>query len=108
MALWPSAITSLSLGSESVLPPRGCNRLGSSCICVEHLNTIQGKRSCPEVRQMQLVHDIEMPSAWECCGLKRHAHLELCWPGSRLGRRIFVIGSQTLRLRIACQLAVRL
>src|SRR4029077_11740780 len=87
---------------------KGRNRLGSSRICVEQLNTIQGKRSCPEVRQMQLVHDIEMRSAWECCGLEWHAHLELWWPGSGLDCRIFVIGSQILRLRMACQLGVRL
>src|SRR5580704_6442570 len=87
---------------------KGGNRLGSSRICVEHLNTIQGKRSSPEVRQMQLVHDIEMRSAWECCGLEWHAHLELWWPGSGLDRRIFVFGSQILRLRMACQLVVRL
>ena len=30
IALWPSAITSLSLGSDSALPPRGCNMV-SSC-----------------------------------------------------------------------------
>src|SRR5467141_484532 len=119
-ALWPSEITSLSLGGTKGLAAQrlqhgfellcieGRNLLGGSRICVEHLNTTQGKRSCLEVRQMQLVHDIEMRSAWECCGLEWHAHCELWWPGSGLGCRILVIGSQILRLRIARRLVVRL
>src|SRR5271157_235809 len=55
----------------------GRTRLGSCRICVEHLNTAHVKRSWPEVRQMQLVHHIEMRSAWECCGLERYTHFEL-------------------------------
>jgi hypothetical protein len=58
----------------------GRNGWGSFRIRIEHLNPIQGKRGWPEVSQMQLIRDIEVWSAWECRGLERHAHLELCRP----------------------------
>src|SRR5258705_7776368 len=69
----------------------GNNWLGGGAIRVAHLNAAHGKGSCPEVRQMQFVHEIDVSSTWECGGLEWHAHLELDWPGSGLGRRLLVM-----------------
>src|SRR5262252_8577620 len=54
----------------------GRKRWGGFRIRVKHVNTTQGQRNRPEVRQMQLVHHIEMSSVRERCRLEWHAHLE--------------------------------
>src|SRR6476660_5504459 len=56
---------------------KGGNRLGGSSIRVEHLDPAQIKWSCPEVSQMQLIHKIIAPFAWECRGLEGHPYFEL-------------------------------
>ena len=56
---------------------KGRNRFGRYRICVENLNATQRDGHWHEVRQMQLVHQIDMLPAREWRRLERHAHLEL-------------------------------